>query len=98
MPITSVKKRRLSSPFGVNISTGPRCASSDTGLESIQLEGQRAGLQLRALVGLLGRAGSRRVQNLLRTLGGHDGDAVGVEHDQVAGLDRRAANGDRHVE
>src|SRR4051812_8975168 len=97
MPMTSTKNASEASPSGVNSSTGPRCASSLT-IQPVQLVRERARLELRALVGLLGLARQRGREDLLGALGGDYGDAVGVEHDQVARTDLGAADHDGHVE
>src|SRR5690349_10722061 len=98
MPMTSTKNASEASWSGVRSSTGPRWARSDTLVEPVEVVGERAGLQLRALVGLLRFALLRRDQDLVRAGGIDDGGAVGVEDHQVAGVDRLAADGDRHVQ
>src|SRR5579875_3569051 len=132
MPMVSTKKRRLSSPRGVNISTGPRWASSLTATpdgqarslrppmgrlahcdprwagsltatpdgqarsrrpplddlpQPVELKRELARLEPAALDELLLLAFLRCPENLLRPLGGHHRDPVGIEHDQVAGPD-----------
>src|SRR3954454_24298245 len=98
MPMTLTKKSRLSSPRGVNSSTGPRCARSDTGVQAVELIGEGTGLELGALVGFLGRAGEGRVEHLCGAFGCDDRRAVGVEHHQVTGADERTADGHGLVE
>src|ERR1700754_2341551 len=98
MPMTCTKNSRLSSPRGVNSSTGPRCARSDTGVESVEPVGEGAGPELGALVGLPGLAGERGLEHRVRALGFDHGDAVGVEDDEVARADLAATDGDRHAE
>src|SRR3954449_12792368 len=98
MPMMSTKNARLSAPRGVNISTGPRCARSDKGVQSVESVGQRSRLELGALLGLLGLTGEGGLEHLAGALGLDDRDAVGVEHDEVARADLAAADRDRHVE
>src|SRR5690242_15698838 len=98
MPMTSTKNASDASGFGVNSSTGPRWARSDTSVEPVEVVGERAGLQLRALVGLFRFALLRGAQDRVRAGGVDDRGAVGVEDHQVAGLDGLAADRHRHVQ
>ena len=59
-------------------------AHLDHRAQPVEVVGQRARLQLLALVGLLGLARERRLEHLLGALGRDHGHAVGVEHDEVA--------------
>src|SRR4051812_46547792 len=95
------KKSRLSAPVGVNISTGPRWARSDTldhRPQAVDLVREEALLQLRALVGLFGLTCERRLEYVLGTFGRDHGHAVGVENDQVAWADRAPGHLDRNVQ
>ena len=66
-----------------------RARALDRSAQAVELVGERARLQPLALDALLLLALERRLQHLVDALGLDDRDAVGVEHDDVAGADRR---------
>ena len=108
MPSTSTKNRRLSSAFGVSSSACPIAATSWIGsviaaslhdlAQVVEVVRERARLELRALRGLARLALVARGDDLVHARRRHDRDAVHVEHDRVAGIDRDPADLDRRVE
>ena len=88
--------------LGVSSSTGPRWAMSLIRRARAARRGRRrarrpaACSRLYALL-LLARLGAPRAPRRRRSCG-DDGGAVGVEHDDVAGRDPRAADDHRHVD
>ena len=94
-----VDEERAGSPrrAGVNSSTGPRCASSlmrprrRRAARRARRRARPPGASRAWRASLASRA-QRRLEHLLGALGGDHGGAVGVEHDEVAGPDLRAAD------
>src|SRR5581483_2183499 len=71
---------------------GPPSTTLDDGPQAVEVVGERARLECRALVALLPGACPRRGECLLEAVRRDDRGAVGVEHDRVAGTDGAAAD------